>query len=559
MSWFPLNFRSQFSLLTGLHQPKDIVTKCKELGYTTVGLTDDGSLAGTVEFYQSCKSQGVKPIIGCHFNGYYLVANSLIGWKNLIKHQVDSSHSDYDGLLYIATSSEKLEWAINILGKGCLFAGLEPFDGQNINMMRLHAYNENIPTIPLCSPYYLSQENQIDQNLLVCLKDKKSLADVKKGRLDPSLLKFFDQGRYSLKNEEELRKVFVDKEIDNLSLLLDRVEDFNILSRPKMPVFKTPSGELPDDYLRELAQYGWYNKIEGKVDAKRYQEYVDRMAMELSVIKETCLLANQLLVVRDYIEAAKKRGELVGLARGSAASSLVSYLVGVTGFDPIPHDLVWERFYNQGRNTKDKVSLADIDVDFEMLNRHKTVNYLKETYGGEKVAHMATYGREMGRGALKDVLRTHSACSFDEMNRMTEFIPDEAAISDELQEMREEGEEASIILWALQNNASQLSEWCKLTDSGKLDGPFSYYFAQAIRLEGTKKSQSKHASGVIVSNEDLLDFCPMAYDKNGELVCSPPMNDIEAIGGVKMDVLATKILDKMSGWERLMRKEKVAI
>lgn len=196
--------------------------------------------------------------------------------------------------------------------------------------------------------------------------------------------------------------------------------------------------------------------------------------------------------------------------------------------------------------TAARTALPDIDSDFEVDRREDIISYIKEKYGKERVAQMATYGKIMGRGALKEVLRGHSACSFEEMNEITKFIPDEASITDDLQEMMEEDGEASILKWALENNKKDLAKWCEIKEDGTLDGPFSQFFNQAIRLEGTIKSQGKHASGIIICSENLADICPMIYDKNtNEQIVGCKMNNAEEIGLIKNDILGLACLDKL--------------
>ena len=152
-----------------------------------------------------------------------------------------------------------------------------------------------------------------------------------------------------------------------------------------------------------------------------------------------------------------------------------------------------------------------------------------------------------GRGALKDVLRVYGNISFEEMNKITKNIPDEAKIADELQEMKEEYGEASIIRWALENNADDLREWCYIdSENDELQGPLAKRFEQAIRLEGTKSNQSKHAAGVVISQQPLNEICPMVYDsKNDQLIAGMEMQDLESIGIIKFDILGIAMLDKI--------------
>lgn len=193
-----------------------------------------------------------------------------------------------------------------------------------------------------------------------------------------------------------------------------------------------------------------------------------------------------------------------------------------------------------------RVSMPDIDMDVPIDKRENVLEYIKNKYGLNKVSQMITFNTMKGRGALKDVLRVYGNVSFEEMNNITKFIPDEAKIADELQEMKEDTGEASIIRWALENNVDKLKEWCYISDDGTLAGPLSKRFEQAIRLEGTKSNQSKHAAGVIIGTEDLASLCPMVYDnRNDQLIAGMEMNDLESLGLIKFDILGIAYLDKI--------------
>lgn len=235
----------------------------------------------------------------------------------------------------------------------------------------------------------------------------------------------------------------------------------------------------------------------------------------------------------------------VDLDRANKQNSYVMWLVGKV-------DVL-----DQSRkcNIQDaKASLPDIDSDFPARSRDDIIAYAEKKYGPDRVCQMATFSRMQGRGALKDVLRAHERCNYEQMNQITAPIPDEAAISDELQEMLEAGEEPSIIRWALENVPDQLREWCWLNDDGELDGPLALDFAQAIRLEGTKRSQGKHASGVIISAVPLADVVPMVHDKStGKMMVGVDMRDAEEMGLVKFDILGVAVLDKLQDAEQIVR------
>jgi DNA polymerase-3 subunit alpha len=245
--------------------------------------------------------------------------------------------------------------------------------------------------------------------------------------------------------------------------------------------------------------------------------------------------------VQDIINNVKERGWLAGPGRGSAAGCLVSYLIGITEVDPIEYDLIFERFYNEGRNTDDYISLPDIDMDVPSEHRDEVIDYIKEKYGQDKVGQMITFGRLQGRAALKEVLRINDAVSFMEMNTITDSIPDEAKISDQLELM----DDKSIIRWTLENEPDELKNWCIMDDDGNLSGSLSHLFEQAIKIEGTNKSQGKHPAGVIISKHRLADVCPMTVDKLGDPIVAFEMTALEAQGHVKFDVLGIDLLSKI--------------
>ncbi|NDB84409.1 MAG: trans-splicing intein-formed DNA polymerase III subunit alpha N-terminal partner DnaE-N, partial [Alphaproteobacteria bacterium] len=233
-----------------------------------------------------------------------------------------------------------------------------------------------------------------------------------------------------------------------------------------------------------------------------------------------------------------------GPGRGSAAGCLISYLVGITKIDPLEFDLLFARFYNAGRNSADHISLPDIDMDVPGKHRDAIIGYIKDKYGHDRVSQMLTFGRLQGKSAIKEVLRINEACSFAEMNAISNCIPDEAKISDQLAEM--DDEDRSIIRWALINNADDLRDFCRINDNGELEGEYADYFNQAIRIEGTFKTQGKHAAGVVISAEPLCKVCPMVKQKGSqEKIAGLEMADLEALGHVKFDVLGINLLDKI--------------
>lgn len=373
---------------------------------------------------------------------------------------------------------------------------------------------------------------------------------------DVGLGAFFKSNNYHIPSPDEMQELHKDEleELENAKRISDLCETPVVSNQPMLPVFPCPSGLQPEAYLKELCTKGWATKVASRVPQADIETYKRRIREELEILNGAGL-ASYLLVVEDYIRYARETLKcLVGKGRGSSAGSLACYLLDITRLDPIKFKLLFSRFYNSSRNTKDRVKLPDIDTDFPIGFRDEVFAYLVKKYGQDKVCQMATFSRSQGRGALKDVLRANSRCDFEEMNRITAHIPDEAAISDKIQEMIEETGEASIIRWTLENNAAALKEWCFINEAGELDGPLALDFAQAIRIEGTKRSQGKHASGVIISSVPLCDVVPMVYDKSSEqMIVGVDMRDAEEMGLVKFDLLSLRTLNCMMDAQKVIR------
>jgi DNA polymerase-3 subunit alpha len=411
----------------------------------------------------------------------------------------------------------------------------------------------------ICTPdaHYCKKEDAIDQRILLCNNLKTTFPEISRkisNNEDVPLSGFFTSDNYHIPSQEEIKDLHTIEEIQNTNFVANLVDSYEILSKPRLPEFKCPNGFDQDEYLRELCRQGWKQKIANVINKEDQQIYVDRIKYELDVLQGAGL-SSYFLIVQDIVNFVRKSGWLPGPGRGSAAGCLVSYLIGITSIDPIKYSLIFDRFYNSGRNTKDHISMPDIDVDVPINKREAIIQYIKDKYGHDKVSQMVTFNTIKGRGALKDVLRVYGNVSFEEMNRITKNIPDEAKIADELQEMKEETGEASIIRWALENNSDKLKEWCYIDDNNELQGPLAKRFEQAIRLEGTKSNQSRHAAGIAISSDPLKDICPMVYDsKNEQLIAGMEMQDLEGIGIIKLDILGVAMLDKVMTIQHLLQE-----
>ena len=341
-----------------------------------------------------------------------------------------------------------------------------------------------------------------------------------------------------------------------LEEIFSKAESPVLKGKPAFPNFIPPAGKTCDEAMRDECRLGWRRVIEPLLKkapteerARLKQVYGDRAKSELETLVEAGL-SPYFLCVQDVIRYAKDvLRKKVGRGRGSVGGSLVAWLMGITGVDPIEHDLLFERFWNKAR----KDSVPDIDTDFEQSAREPVVAYLHEKYGEENVCRIGTYSVLNGKSAIDDVLRAHGRCSFMERKRITKAIPDKSRITDDLQEMFEEEGSSSIIRWSLENRAEAFREWACYDEEGRLTGPLWPDFAQAMRLEGTVRNMGVHACGVIVSPAPLADLIPLVRSEHGERVTGFTMGEAEKIGLTKLDILGLVTLDRVSLVERLLR------
>jgi len=557
------------------------------------------------ELYICEQSPTIKEVSNKKLSHFLVLAKNLKGWKNLIQLVSLSNSPDFyyhkprldletlarfcDGNLigicghlgslladkimddnnelindHINIGIETAEKLKSIFGNDNIFLEAQLIDKENLpiqefltNAIREIGQRTNIKIIATPDAHYARKEDAVDQRILLCNNLKMTLPDISRkisNNEDIPMGCFFLSDNYHIPSFEELQNIHPQEELDNTNYVADLIEDYNILAKPRLPPFACPAGYDPDTYLRQLCRDGWKQKIAKKIPEEEQNKYVERIKYELEILQGAGL-SSYFLIVQDIVNYVRNQGWLPGPGRGSAAGCLVSYLISITSIDPIKYDLLFERFYNQGRQEKGHVSLPDIDVDVPINKREEVISYIKNKYGADKVSQMVTFNTMKGRGAIKDVLRVYGNISFDEMNNITKSIPDEAKIADELQEMKEETGEASIIRWSLENNVEKLKEWCYIDENNQLQGPLAKRFEQAIRLEGTKTNQSKHAAGIAISAEPLQEICPMVYDsKNNQLIAGMEMQDLEALGVIKFDILGIAMLDKIMTIQDILEK-----
>ena len=554
------------------------------------------------ELYICEQSPLIKEIENKSLSHFIVLAKNYNGWKNLIRLVSESNRPDFyyhkprldlnilatfcDGDIIgicghagsliadaIVVNNELHEnWnkigtdiilrLKQIFGKDNFFLEAQLMDQENspIQVLLTKAMRQlsnDTDTKIICTPdaHYCRREDAVDQRVLLCNNLKTTFPEVSRkiSEDEPVPLGcFFTSDNFHILSQEEMNDIHTIEEIQNTNYVASLCEEYNILSKPQLPPFPCPDNSNPDDYLRQLCRIGWKEKIANIIEKDDQQIYVDRIKYELEILQGAGL-SSYFLIVQDVVDYVRRSNWLPGTGRGSSAGCLVSYLIGITSIDPIKYNLLFERFYNSGRNSTDNISMPDIDVDVPIDKRENIIEYIKQKYGYDKVSQMVTFNTIKGRGALKDVLRVYGNISFDEMNRITKNIPEEAKIADELQEMKEETGEASIIRWTLENQPEKLKEWCFIDENNELQGPLAKRFEQAIRLEGTKSNQSKHAAGIAISAYPLNSLCPMVYDsKNNQLIAGMEMQDLESLGIIKFDILGIALLDKIMCIQQLL-------
>lgn len=607
-----LHGHSHFSLLDGLSKPTDIAKRAVELGMPAIALSDHGGINGAVEFQAACKEEGVKPILGVELyickdaphiqtpenkslSHLVVLAKNMKGWQSLLKiiefanrpenyyykpridikslaHLADnlisfSGHlgSTFSDVLF-EPDSDKIQpnWKADltrelgiyqeIFGKENFFIEVQNIDKENtpicstiVAALREFADEFRVPRVATADSHY-TRPNDIElHQIILSSAIKKSVPEIKRmmaqGQDAPFRAFFTGKGKYHIPSFEEMKQCNTSDEIENTVRIADMCEEYDITNKPFMPKFSCPDGLDANAYLERLCEKGLQEK---NLDLPAYR---DRLKHEFAVINKANL-ASYFLVVQDYVNWAQKQNILTGPGRGSAGGCLVSYLTKITRVDPLKYNLIFERFYNDGRNTPDRVALPDIDVDFEVSGRDKVIEYISQKYGKPNVSHISAYGRIMGKGALKDVLRAYEV-PFDLSNEVTKFIPSEAEVIDDIQDI----EDHSIIRWTLQNRAAKIAQWCEVDEAGepKCEGDLGIYFRHAMKLEGTKRSASRHPAGICISPLPLNDICPMVYDsKSKQQQCGYDLKSAEIAGICKVDCLSVASLDKVGKALRLI-------
>jgi DNA polymerase III subunit alpha len=574
-----LHVHSHYSLLDGLAKIDELLDRAKELGMDSLALTDHGVLYGAIEFYQKAKERGIKPIIGCEMyvapNGLaskrakiddtrhhlILLAKNETGYKNLMQ-LVSIAHLEgfyykpridkellkkfSGGLIGLSACVEgevpslvlsgKIDEAEKaareyetILGKGNFFLEIQhhpKFPNQKIANDGLIVISKQtgIPLVATTDMHYVHLEDAPIQDILLCVQTNRKVSEQNRMNL-------MDFELY-MRSPEKMAADFanVPEAIENTMRVAEMCNLEIELGNIKLPLYEVPSGYTPETLLRELCEKGLIERY-GKNITREHRE---RMEFELSVVEKTGY-ASYFLIVQDFVNWAKNQGIVVGPGRGSAAGSIVSYLVGITNIDPIKYNLLFERFLNPER-----ISMPDIDLDFADARRDEVLAYVRQKYGNDHVAQIITFGTMAAKAAIRDAGRA-LGYPYGFCDQTAKFIPMGMSIPDSIA------------------GVPEVSNLYKTDPAGKklLDS--------AARLEGVCRHASMHACGVVITPEPVVNYSPLQYMSGDtehavtQYSSSTKSSYIEKIGLLKMDFLGLKNLTIIQHALKIIEKTKGAL
>ena len=578
-----LHNHSEYSVLDGCLRIEALVQAAYENNMPAVAITDHGNVFGAVQFFKAAKTKGVKPILGIeayvaprsrsdkkpggpddvhHFHLILLVKDDR-GYKNLCKLVTQSylegfyyrpridkellaAHSE--GLIGLSAclKGEVAFW----LGRGfperaeeaareyaAIFApgdfyielmdhGLAEQKAVNPQLVAV-ARKLDLPLVATNDIHFARREDAESQDVLVCIQTNRKISD-------PDRLKF-STDQFYFKPASEMAELFRDTPdaIENTGKIAARCSfDFPTKSY-NLPLFAPPEGKELRDYFEEVAWEGFRARmarrqadtVNGRA-SHGVNEYEQRLTREIKLIEEMHF-EGYFLIVWDLLKAAREKGIPVGPGRGSAAGSLLAYVLEITEIDPLEYDLLFERFLNPER-----ISLPDIDMDFCARRRQEMIEYVTRKYGQENVCQIITFGTMAARGAIRDVGRVLEV-PLPEVDRIAKMIPfaTDATIADALKSVPE--------LKSLRDRNSKIAQ----------------LLAIAQKIEGQVRHPSIHAAGIVITPKPLVEFLPLYQSVKGEITTQFPMGDVEALGLLKMDLLGLRNLTVIDDALELLRQD----
>lgn len=579
-----LHVHTQYSLLDGAIRLKDLFEAARGFNMPAVAITDHGNMFGALEFYESAKKAGLKPIVGCEAyvapksrhdrawkgNGegsgdddrsYHLVllAQNLTGYRNLMKlvslgylegfyykprmdKEILRRHSE--GLVCLsgclkgeivtlllrnqqeAARRTALEYA-EIFGPGNFYLevqsnGIPEQAIANEGLVRL-SRELSLPLIATNDCHYLRKSDARAHEILLCIQTGKTILDEKRLKFQTDQLYF--------KSPEEMAADFahIPEALENSAAIAEKCNLEIDLGKYHFPVFPLEPEESLDDRFEKEVREGFAERLAAirrkRPDFSRQdrEEYEKRLEYELGVIKEMGFPA-YFLIVSDFINFAKKNGIPVGPGRGSAAGSLIAYVLRITDLDPIEHGLIFERFLNLER-----ISMPDIDVDFCVHGRERVLEYVTNKYGKDRVAQITTFGTMQARAVIRDVGRA-LAMPYNEVDRIAKLIPPALGID--------------------LNRALQLEP--RLAELQRENPQVRELFEIAFPLEGLTRHASTHAAGVVMADRPIVEYMPLYLGQEDETVTQYAMKYVEKAGLIKFDFLGLRNLTVIHDTIRLI-------
>ncbi len=570
MEFTHLHVHTEYSLLDGSAKIKDLVKRAKELGYDSLAITDHGVMYGVIDFYEACKAEGIKPVLGCEVyvspgsrfdreltkgeGRYYhlvLLAENDLGYKNLTKlvskgytegfyykprvdmellkeyHEgiialsaclagevaVNLRRNDYDGAKAAALRH------LDIFGEGNYFLemqdhGMSEQANVNAGVMRL-SKELGIPMVVTNDSHYITADDAEAHDVLLCIQTNRKVQDEDRMR--------YDGGQYYLKSKEEMYALFpyAKEALANTKKIADRCNVDIVFGEQKVPAYDVPDGLTAEEYLEKLCLEGINRRYDPVTP-----ELMDRLNYEINTIKQMGYV-DYFLIVWDFINYAKRNGIAVGPGRGSAAGSIVSYCLEITNIDPIKYSLIFERFLNPER-----VSMPDIDVDFCYERRQEVIDYVVGKYGKEKVVQIATFQTMAARNVIRDVGRAldlpYALCDIT-----AKAIPMEIGMNIE---------KAMKVSADLQKLYAENDDVHQLIDMAK-------------NLEGLPRNVGMHAAGVVIGRDSIDEYVPLATGGDGAVITQFTMTTIERLGLLKMDFLGLRTLTVIRDALRFIKQQ----
>ena len=562
-----LHVHTQYSILDGASNIPNLIEKVKSLGMEAIAITDHGNMFGVKEFHNSATKKGIKPIIGCEIyvakrsmsdntgredrSGDHLIllAKNLTGYKNLIKlvsaawirgfyykpridkellaqyrEGIIASSACLAGEIQdeilngnIAGAEAALKSYLDIFGDDFYLEVMRhetndpeadrstfPLQQKVIEALKKISQKFNVKLIATNDVHFINEEDAEAHDRLICINTAKDIDD-------PDRLRYSKQE--FLKSEEQMRVIFSDipEAVDNAAEVVAKIEKYKLDHAPIMPDFELPEGYTDkDDYLRFLTYEGAKKRWETLTP-----EHTERIDFELQTIAKMGF-PGYFLIVQDFLNAARSMDVSVGPGRGSAAGSAVAYCLKITDIDPIKYGLLFERFLNL-----DRISMPDIDIDFDEDGRESVLKYVVDKYGHDKVAHIITFGSMAAKMAIRDVARVQKL-PLPDADRLAKLVPERPGVT-------------------LTQAYAEVPELAKEREStNKLIAQTLKY---AEVLEGSVRQTGVHACGIIIGKESLDNYIPICTAKDTDLYATQyDGSHVESVGLLKMDFLGLKTL-----------------